>query len=206
MRKSLGAGLGAAAVLGAVLVPAAASAATHGSATPSTGPTPAATPAPSSTPTPAGKGSSDPDTTVTFTVTSGALTMSAPGTAKFGSGGPGSSIKGSLGTVSVTDGRALTSASWTATVSSTDFTTGGGSPSETTPAADLFYDPGFISTTGVITVTPSGVSLSASPQTVVAGTNGTGINTASWTPVIVVSVPSTAVTGTYTGTITESVS
>ena len=195
MRKSWGAALGATAVLGAVLAPAAASAATHGSAASQAG-----------TPTPAAKGSSDPDTTVTFTVTSGALTMSAPGTAKFGSGGPGSSIKGSLGTVSVTDGRALASASWTATVSSTDFTTGGGSPSETTPAADLFYDPGFISTTGVITVTPSGVSLSASPQTVVAGTNGTGINTASWTPVIVVSVPSTAVTGTYTGTITESVS
>ena len=195
MRKSWGAALGATAVLGAVLAPAAASAATHGSAASRAG-----------APTPAAKGSSDPDTTVTFTVTSGALTMSAPGTAKFGSGGPGSSIKGSLGTVSVTDGRALASASWTATVSSTDFTTGGGSPSETTPAADLFYDPGFISTTGVITVTPSGVSLSASPQTVVAGTNGTGINTASWTPVIVVSVPSTAVTGTYTGTITESVS
>lgn len=202
MRISLAAAFGAAAVLGGVLTPAAASAATHGSATVIA---PAA-PAPASTPTPTGKQSADPDTTVTFTVTSGALTMSAPGTARFGSGGPGSTIKGSLGTVSVTDGRALNSASWTATVSSTDFTTGGGSPPETTPAADLFYDPGFITTTGVITVTPTGVALSASPQAVVAGTNGTGINTASWTPVIVVTVPTTAVTGTYTGTITESVS
>ena len=156
--------------------------------------------------TPAGKEGADLDTTVTFSVTSGALTMTAPGTAKFSSGGPGSTIKGSLGTVSVTHGRALAPASWTATVSSTNFTTGGGSPAETTPAADLFYDPGFITTTGVITVTPTGVALSASPQTIVAGTNGTGINTASWTPVIVVSVPTTAVTGTYTGTITESVS
>lgn len=202
MRISLAAAFGAAAVLGGVLTPAAATAAAHGSAT-ATAP---AVPAPASTPAPTGKQSADPDTTVTFTVTSGALTMSAPGTARFGSGGPGSTIKGSLGTVSVTDGRALDSASWTATVSSTNFTTGGGTPPETTPAADLFYDPGFITTTGVITVAPTGVVLSASPQTVVAGTNGTGINTASWTPVIVVTVPTTAVTGTYTGTITESVS
>ena len=48
--------------------------------------------------------------------------------------------------------------------------------------------------------------LSTSPQTVVAGTNGAGINTASWTPVVVVTVPTTAVVGTYSGTITESVS
>ena len=128
MRISLAAALGAAAVLGGVLMPAAASAGTHGSATATAPAAPAPAPAPDSTPTPTGTQSADPDTTVTFTVTSGALTMSAPGTAKFGSGGPGSTIKGSLGTVSVTDGRALVSASWTATVSSTDFTTGGGSP------------------------------------------------------------------------------
>ena len=39
-----------------------------------------------------------------------------------------------------------------------------------------------------------------------AGTSGTGINTASWNPAIVVTVPATAVIGPYTGTITESVS
>jgi hypothetical protein len=57
-----------------------------------------------------------PDTTVTFTVTSGDLTMSAPVTADLGSGAPGTTISGNLGTVTVTGNRALLTASWTTTV------------------------------------------------------------------------------------------
>lgn len=149
---------------------------------------------------------SDPDTTVTFTVTSGALSLSAPVTANLGSGAPGSAISGALGNVTVTDNRALLAASWTTTVSSTSFVTGGGTAPETIPASDATYAPGTVTTTGTITATPSSITLSGTAQTVVAGTAGVGDNTATWNPTMAVSAPAAAVGGTYTGTIAHSVS
>ncbi|RAG81974.1 hypothetical protein DN069_30110 [Streptacidiphilus pinicola] len=107
--------------------------------------------------------------------------------------------------MSVTDDRALLSASWTATASVTDFTTGGGTPPETIPATDSGYDPGAITTTGTITATGTVVTLSNSPQTVVTGTSGVGDNTASWDPNVSIALPASAVGGTYTGTLTQSV-
>jgi hypothetical protein len=153
-----------------------------------------------------GPAGGDPDTTVTFAVTTGALTLTAPASATLGSGAPGTTISGQLGTVTVTDSRALLVASWTTTASSTDFTTGGGTPAETIPAADATYTPGTVTTTGTITTSTSVITLSGTPQTVVTGSAGVGNNTASWNPTIAVAVPSAAVGGTYTGTLSESVS
>jgi hypothetical protein len=48
--------------------------------------------------------------------------------------------------------------------------------------------------------------LSASPQAVVSATNVSGNTSVSWDPTIQVSVPSTAISGDYTATITHSVS
>jgi hypothetical protein len=192
MRRSLTIALAAGVVLSATLAPAAAFASTaavsHTSAA-----------APSSS-------GGDPNTTMTFTVTVGGLTMTAPGAANIGSGAPGTTISGALGTVTVTDARALISASWTATASSTNFTTGGGTAAETIPATDANYNPGPITTTGTITATGSDITLSNAAQTVVAGTAGSGDNTASWDPTIAVAVPATAVGGLYTATLTQSVS
>lgn len=148
----------------------------------------------------------DPDTTVTFTVTSGALTMSAPVSADLGSGAPGTTINGSLGPVTVTDDRALLSASWTATAAASDFTTGGGTPAETIPATDAGYDPGSITTTGTITATGTPITLSGTATPAVAGTDGVGDNTATWNPALAVAIPASAVGGAYTGTLTQSVS
>jgi hypothetical protein len=148
----------------------------------------------------------DPDTTVTFTVTSGELSMSAPVSADLGSGAPGTTINGNLGAVTVTDDRALLSASWTTTAAATDFTTGGGTPAETVPATDAGYDPGSVTTTGTITVTGTPITLSGTTTPVVTGTDGVGNNTASWNPALAVAVPASAVGGTYTGTLTQSVS
>jgi hypothetical protein len=176
--------LGAATVIGAALIPSAASAAVTARAS---GP--------------------DPDTTVTFTVTTGALAMTAPTAANLGSGAPGTTITSNLGgNVTVTDSRAELSASWTATASSTDFTTGGATPSETIPADDVTYAPGTITTTGTITATGTDITLSADPQTVVAGTAGVGNNSASWDPTLAVAVPAAAVGGVYTATLIQSVS
>jgi hypothetical protein len=149
---------------------------------------------------------SDPDTTVTFTVTSGDLSISAPLTAGLGSGAPGTNISAALGAVTVTDDRALAIASWTATASSTDFTTGGATPAETIPATDVGYAVGSVTTTGTITATPTNITMSNDPQTVVAGSAGVGDDTASWNPTITVHVPAAAVGGLYTGTISHSVS
>src|SRR5579863_4263496 len=148
----------------------------------------------------------DPDTTVTFTVTTGALSMTAPVSAVLGSGAPGTTISGALGAVTVTDDRALLSASWTSTASSTDWTTGGATPAETIPATDVGYDPGSITTTGTITATGTPVTLSSDPAPVVTGTAGVGNNTATWNPAVSVAVPAAAVGGAYAGTITQSVS
>jgi hypothetical protein len=148
----------------------------------------------------------DPDTTVTFAVTSGELTMTAPVSADLGSGAPGTTINGNLGAVTVTDDRALLTAAWTTTAAASDFTTGGGTPAETVPATDVGYDPGSITTTGTITVTGTPITLSGTATPVVDGTAGVGNNTATWNPALAVAVPASAVGGIYTGTLTQSVS
>jgi hypothetical protein len=148
----------------------------------------------------------DPTTTVTFAVTSGALTMTAPTAANLGSGAPGTDISGSLGAVSVQDTRALLTAAWTVTAASTAFTTGTATPAETIPVSDISYAPGSITSTGTITPTGTNITLSGTPQTVVTGSSGVGSNSASWSPTITVHVPDSAVFGTYTGTISHSVS
>jgi hypothetical protein len=151
---------------------------------------------------PAGAGPGDPATTITFTVTSGALSLSVPVSASLGSGAPGTLISAPIGPCTVTDNRALLSASWTVTAAETDFANG----ASTIPATDATYAPGSVTTTGVITVTTTNITLSNSPQTVLTGSGGVGDNTASWNPSVAVSVPASAVGGTYTGTLTQSVS
>ena len=150
--------------------------------------------------------SPDPDTTVTFTVTSGALFMSAPVSVNLGAGAPGTTISGALGAVNVTDDRALLSATWTATASASDWTTGAATPAETIPSSDVGYSPGSITTTGTITATGTSITLSSTATPVVTGTSGVGDNTATWNPALSVAVPAATVGGAYTGTVTQSVS
>ena len=149
---------------------------------------------------------SDPNTIVTFTVTTGALSLTAPATADLGSGAPGTTISGTVGPVTVTDDRAALNASWNATASSTNWTTGGGTGNETIPVGDATYTPGEITTTGTVTATGSTITLSGTTQTVVAGTDVVGDNTATWNPTVAVAVPAAAVGGAYTATLSHSVS
>jgi hypothetical protein len=104
--------------------------------------------------------------------------------------------------MTVTDDRALLSASWTVTVAQTDFANG----AQTIPATDASYQPGTITTTGTITVTPTNLTLANTAQSAVTGSDGVGDNTASWDPSVGVAVPASAVAGVYTGTLTHSVS
>jgi hypothetical protein len=150
-------------------------------------------------------------TTVTFSVNVGGLTITAPTSADLGSGAPGTTITGTLAGDSgvntvVTDLRASLGGSWTATASSTDWTTGGGTLDETIAAGDATYDPGSITTTGTSTAGTGGstITLSGDPQNVVTAAV-TGNNTATWNPTIAVAVPSAAVGGAYSATLTQSV-
>ena len=148
------------------------------------------------------------NTSVTFTVTVGALAISAPTAANLGSGAPGTTIGPTgIGIVTVTDNRAALNATWTATASSTDWTTGGGTGPETIPAADGTYTTGTVTSTGNVTAAAQpAFTLSGAPQSVVSATGINGNNTASWNPTISVAVPATAVGGIYTATLTHSVS
>jgi uncharacterized repeat protein (TIGR01451 family) len=152
-------------------------------------------------------GSTDPNCSTTVDVT-GVLSITAPTSADLGTTAPGRIVTAPLGAVEVTDNRASLAVDWTATVSSTDFTTGDGTATQTIPVADVKYSiSAFTATSGSATFTPASVTvLSSAPRGVVSATNVVGDNSASWNPEIQVSVPSGAVDGLYTATITESVS
>ncbi|WP_370153756.1 hypothetical protein [Streptacidiphilus sp. EB129] len=151
------------------------------------------------------------DTTTTFIVSGGSLGITVPGTASLGSGTPGTSISGQLGAVQVTDNRALLTAAWTASVTSTSFKTGGGTAAETVPTTDVSYWSGAATaTTGLGTFTPGQATAPAAQnlsvsRTAFTLTAGTGDDSATWNPTIVVTLPAAAVAGTYTGTVTHSV-
>jgi hypothetical protein len=152
-------------------------------------------------------------TTVTFEITAGTLDIDGPASADLGSGAAGATISGSLGPVTVTDGRASADASWEATVTSTDFVTGAGTATETVVAALVDYWSGpATATTGNGTYAPgqptAGVAapldtVDALPAFSHAG--GTGNNTATWDPTLDVNAPLANQAGIYTGTVTHSV-
>ena len=145
------------------------------------------------------------DTTTTFTIAAaGGLSVSAPGSADLGSVSSGAtSVSGSLGTVTVTDQRGLILGNWTATASSTNFA----------HSSDSAYDiakTGAVYASGAVSGSGGGASVGvggALAAPVVAATRlGAGNNSASWNPTVTVALSPTAVVGTYTATITHSVS
>ena len=148
------------------------------------------------------------NTPATFTLMSGSLSISVPtGPVDLGSAATtASSLSGQLGTVTVTDGRGLLVATWSATVSSTDFTTGTATTHETVTKSNIAYSAGAAtSTTGIGVFTPGVLANLSSAGTAGAWTVGVGNNSASWNPTINVTIPAGSVTGTYSGTITHSV-
>jgi len=153
-------------------------------------------------------------TTVTFTVTSqDGLTINVPDTASIGSGWSGQQISGALGPVTVTDQRAALVATWVTSViaSAGGFTTGAGTPAETVPNTNVLYWSGDqTATTGTGIFVPgqadaaAAQSLNAS-RTAFSKTTGSGDNSATWNPTIVINVPAQAVQGVYVGTVNHSV-
>ncbi|MEZ0095289.1 hypothetical protein ABH925_006488 [Streptacidiphilus sp. EB129] len=150
-------------------------------------------------------------TATTFSVGGAALTVTAPATADLGSGTLGGTVSGQIGVVTVNDARGANPAAWSADVSSTAFTTGSGGPSATVPNSDVSYWSGpSTATSGSGTFTPGEANAAAAvtlttSQEAFSMTGGAGGNSCSWNPTVIVALPSTLQTGSYTGTVTHSV-
>jgi hypothetical protein len=151
------------------------------------------------------------DTTATFTITGGTLTITVPNSPVALSTVAAGSLtaSGSLGSTSVSDQRGALVAAWTVTVSSTDFlntTTGGTSAPEKVTKSNVSYLSGAATaTTGTGTFTPTPTALSLSNPGTGAVWAGVGVNTASWNPTVAFILASNQVAGTYTGTLNQSV-
>ena len=135
--------------------------------------------------------------------------ITVPASASMGTVQAGNTSTVQLGSMRVTSSG---NRNWTATVSATSFRTGGGSPSETISPVNLRYWSGPVVTkSGPGTFTPGqptgnvSVSLDTSRTAFSYGTSVTVASSVTWRPTLRVSVPVTAVTGTYTGTVTHSV-
>jgi hypothetical protein len=147
-------------------------------------------------------------TTATFDLHAGSLSISVPSGATLEAATVGaSSVSGQLGDVSVTDYRGDVSDTWTATVTTTDFT--GGTNGVTVDASGVAYNPGaaldgsgtFGAAATEGTAGPIGDALVAYSQDGAEGSNGV-----SWDPTITISLPAGGqVVDTYSGTITQSV-
>jgi hypothetical protein len=151
--------------------------------------------------------------TTTFETLAGTLDVDAAATADMGTVAPGSSATGQLGPATVSDGRAAADASWVATVTSTSFQTGGGTPAETVLPSEIDYWSGpATATTGTGTFTPGQVIAGeaepldgVTPLTAFTHTGGTGNNSATWNPTLIINAPLDSIAGVYTGTVTHSV-
>jgi hypothetical protein len=150
------------------------------------------------------------DTTTTFTLAGNGLSISVPGSANLSTSGStligATSLSGSLGAVTVTDNQGTLAHTWTATVSSTDFTTGGGGSNKTITKDNASYTPGTVSTSGVGVAVGTPASSLATSSSVVTATAVIGSMTATWNPTVSVTIPTSVIAGTYSGTITHSVS
>lgn len=146
------------------------------------------------------------DTTTTFSITAaGGLEISAPSSANLGSVASGSaSVSGKLGDVTVTDQRGALLGNWTATASSTAFAHDGTDRTKDIAALNATYLTGLVSNTGLGVSAGAGGLMGA--PVIAAARVGAGNNTSTWDPTITVALPPQAVVGTYTATITHSVS
>jgi hypothetical protein len=144
----------------------------------------------------------------TVTVEGGALSITVPADA--GSLGSvanhvlGGTISGPLGEVQVNDARSAAAGSgWVVTVISTAFTP----PAGPTIAASLVgYTAGDITKVGTATYTANDPTDLTGVSPAVTASGITGDNSATWNPTITVTVPGGTIAGTYSATITHSVS
>lgn len=140
------------------------------------------------------------------------LAITAPTSRALGSTTIGGQLSAQLGAVTVTDDRGLLiQLSYTATVSTTNFTTTVGGNTFTISRPNISYWSGpATATSGIGVFTPGQLTAAnaiamTGTHTAFAVTLATGNTSAAWNPTVIVRVPSSAVAGSYSGTITHSV-
>jgi hypothetical protein len=146
------------------------------------------------------------DTTLTFTEGTGAIAITAPVSSTLlpplSPSGTDQTVSAAIGPVTVTDNQG-NDAGWVATASATDFTSG----TATITISHATYTTPAATTTGTSTVSATTLGpLSSTPAAVQTATGVSGSNTATWDPTITLTVPAGTVSGTYTSTLTHSVS
>jgi hypothetical protein len=153
----------------------------------------------------AGPAMADP-TDATFTITGGALAITAPvGTVALGTIAASAgtqNVGAALGNVTVTDGRGGV-AGWVASVISTAFTPAAPAVAVTASAVD--YTTPAATVTGTSTVTAQNANGPIGVMPVQTATTVSGANSATWNPTITVHVPAGAMPGVYAATLTHSV-
>jgi hypothetical protein len=147
-------------------------------------------------------------TSATFALSGGDLTLTAMQSATLSSSASGDTdIIGKLGAVSVSDLRGGTQA-WAVSAASTDFVGTGARP---THSQGITYRAGMPSVTGNVNFPEDSVTArdsplaSTGPSTVVDPNSVYGNNTATWNPKIVVRMPANALADNYSATITTSI-
>jgi hypothetical protein len=150
-------------------------------------------------------------TPVTFTLAAGSLSITAPSsTVTLTSSGAlsvtGTSVSGQLGTTTVSDARGTVAHSVTVTMSASDFALSGGGGTIANTNATGYS--GLATPTGVAVPVPtaSGQALSGAGSTILTLTGVLGAGGATYNPTVSVAVPANALAGTYTGTVTQTVS
>jgi len=151
-------------------------------------------------------------TDVTFEIQAGGLDLTTAADADLGDTAvSGAAITATLGAVSVLDTRASADSSWTATAVSSAFVTGAGTGTSLIAATNVRYWSGAVtanSGTGTATgqqlTAPASVQIDTAKSAVV-NAGGSGNNTVTWSPTLIVNVPISNVAGVYTGTVTHSV-
>lgn len=150
------------------------------------------------------------DTTATFTITAGALAVTVPSsTVALATVNTGAATAaGQLGGVTVADTRGALVNSWTATVSSTTFVLPGATPTanETVAVNQIAYSSGAATaSSGLGAFVPGVLANGALPGTAGTHTGFAGNSSSTWNPTLTLTLLSSQVAGTYTGTITHSV-
>jgi hypothetical protein len=148
------------------------------------------------------------DTETTIEVQAGGLAISSiPAALDFGLFAPGTStIPATIPGLTVTDNRAGIGG-WAVSVKLSDFTsTDSADPGKVIPASAATYTPTGTASSGVATVTPAGATILATlDQPVETATGVSGNNGATWAADLSVAIPSDALAGHYTATLTHSV-
>jgi hypothetical protein len=132
----------------------------------------------------------------------GALLISVPASLEQRSLDPGQTLVMEMDSATVTDTRGNgSSASWTVTTVCSELSDGKG---HVLGAQNFAYLVKNLTIIGGLVITVQRLTSMSVPATILSATSGQAINSATWIPVITLSVPIEQIEGTYTGSITHS--